>query len=531
MWKKGWRDEIWSKLDQEWDIVIIGGGITGAGILREAVDAGYKALLVEANDFSFGTSSRSSKLVHGGFRYLRNKQFDVTHESVKEREWLLKEAKHLVTPLSFLMPTRKDNKTPGWQMQMGVIIYDLMAPKWQHKTYSKEKMLKEFPQMDKQNLVRGHIYYDAQMDDSMMVVRLIREAVDAGGTAINYAKAISLIKDSTGQVAGIQVEDKAGLQSRKLKIKAKVVINATGPWSDFLREQVGKSPRIRKLRGSHLIFSRDKFPLERAVTLLHPKDNRAMFALPWEGTSMIGTTDLDHDPAYENGEPFTTQGEIDYIMEALHFTFPDLDISKEDIISSFAGLRPIISTGKAKPSDESRAHQVWNENGLITITGGKITIFRIMAEDVLKVAMPYLSSRKNRHNNGRMFNALPVLKDSRFSTDEINYLSGRYGMLTQDLLDTLQLEDTEHIDNLPNIWGELRWAARNDAVVHLDDLLLRRIRIGMLLPKGAIDHMDRIKSIVQPELGWSNEHWEQEVERYKSIWQNAYSPSPKGYQA
>ena len=528
MWTQGWRDRIWSEIDEKpWDIIIIGGGITGAGILREAVDARLRVLLLEAKDFAFGTSSRSSKLVHGGFRYLSNKQFDVTRESVREREWMLHEAKNLVTALGFCMPTYKHSKTPAWQMDIGIILYDLLAPKWAHRSFSRSKLLKECPALNPDGLKGGHLYYDAQMDDSRLVLRIIQEAVAAGGTALNYAKVTDLLRTNNGQACGVIINSDQGEKA----VEGRVIINATGPWSDEIRQFVGASPRMRKLRGSHLIFSRKDFPLTHAVTLYHPKDNRAMFALPWEGTSMIGTTDLDHDLELEahQDEPCASAEEIDYILDALHATFPGLNTDHSNIISTFAGLRPIIGTGKARPSDESRAHGIFDENGLLTITGGKMTTFRIMANEVLQTASPRLPGNPDFTGRRRIFNPLPVdLIHEDLSIDQLGYLTGRYGSQTSSLLKSAHPDELATVAPLPNLWAELRWAARAEGVVHLDDLLLRRVRLGMLLPNGAFEYMAKIRNIAQPELGWNDAHWMAEESSYRSTWQRAYSPAPLG---
>jgi glycerol-3-phosphate dehydrogenase len=531
MWTPGWREQIWSEMDDKpWDVIVIGGGITGAGILRTAVDAGLRTLLLEANDFSFGTSSRSSKLVHGGFRYLRNKQYDVTRESVREREWMLREAQHLVTPLGFCMPSYKNGKMRPWEMELGVILYDLLAPKWAHRRFNRKQFLKECPELNPQDLQGGHLYFDAQMDDSRLVLRLLSEAVAAGGTALNYARVSGLLRTRDGQARGVIVRDQAGSGQEKA-VEAQVVINATGPWSDDIRQHVDAAPRMRKLRGSHLIFPLQRFPLRHAVTLLHPKDGRTMFALPWEGTALIGTTDLDHSPELEaqQTEPCASQEEIDYILEAPHATFPAVEVSQNDMLSSFAGLRPIIGTGKPKPSDESRAHGVFDENGLLTITGGNLTTFRIMANQVLQAASPRLTGQPDFTRRRQMFNPLPAgLLDEDLPGETFLYLAGRHGCQTLQMLAAAQANERESISALPNIWAELRWAARAEGVVHLDDLLLRRVRLGMLLPQGAIAEMPRIRRIVQPELGWDDAHWLAEENAYRNIWQRAYSPAPLG---
>ena len=529
MWGKDWRQQAWNQLDRVWDILIIGGGITGAGILRQAVEEGYTALLVESGDFSSGTSSKSSKLIHGGFRYLRNKQFSVTRESVHEREWLLKEARDLVTPLGFLMPCPHDPKVAR-QYSIGVILYDLLASKWQHSYLSRSEMLKRCPDLESADLKGGYLYYDAAMDDSRVILRLLGEAMAAGGTALNYTRASSLLKDASGQVRGAMLVDQspAGLGERE--VQARVVINATGPWSDELRAQVGAPARLRRLRGSHLVFSRERLNLRQAITLRHPGDHRAMFAIPWEGVTLVGTTDLDHTYPLAQGEPFTTPREIDYILTAARDTFPSLGLGEADILSSFSGLRPIINTGQADPSKESRAHVVWEENGLITITGGKYTTFRLMAEAALQKALSRLPHPADLAKRKRYF-AKPSngASPSGLSAPQYRYLLGRYGSATAELLAGTDPVELQPIHNLPNIWAELRWAARGGAVEHLDDLLLRRVRLGLLLPDGARADMERIRALAQPELGWSNARWDAELTRYYDIYAKSYSPAPLGF--
>jgi glycerol-3-phosphate dehydrogenase len=528
MWNQGWRDEIWDNLQQEWDLIIIGGGITGAGVLRQAVHAGLKVLLVEANDFTFGTSSRSSKLVHGGFRYLREKQVEVTKESVRERERLLKAAPHLVTKLGFLLADYENFHVPMAEFGLGVIIYDLLAPKWDHKRLSPKGMLRSVPGLRAEKLLGGFLYYDAEMDDSRVVLRLLRESVHDGGTALSYAHVEKLLRTKDRQVCGVVLRDTASIKERTAEVKAKVVVNATGPWSDELRSQVGGDARMRKLRGSHLIFSQDRWPLHNAATLIHPRDHRALFTIPWEGTSMIGTTDLDHDPALEKKyrEPFCSQEEIDYLLEALNFLFPDMKATQKDILSTFSGVRPTIRSGDtSKPSSVSRAHALWQENGLITITGGKFTTFRLMANETIEAVLGQLG-RTAKAPRQRMFNPLHETKPTGMAAESFLYLVGRHGFETAGMLECAQHSELETIAPLSNVWAEIRWAAREEGVEHLDDLLLRRVRLGMLLPNGAQDLLPRIRPIAQPELGWSDTRWQKEEKEYISIWKKYYSQNP-----
>lgn len=527
MWHKGWRNETWNNLNQRWDVLIIGGGITGAGVLRAAVHAGLKALLVEANDFSFGTSSRSSKLIHGGFRYLKNKQFDVTRESVREREWMLKEAPHLVYKLGFHIPNYSSYNTPQWEFGLGVMIYDLLAPKWDHRSLNRDRMLQECPGINSQDLLGGFHYYDACMDDSRVVLRVLREACLAGGTALNYTLGTKLLRRSDGAVCGAVLADTSG-SGRTAEVQAGVVVNATGPWTDELRSQVGGEPRLRKLRGSHLIFARERFPFPTGITLVHPRDHRSLFIIPFEGTTMIGTTDLDHPAELERkyAEPFISTEEVDYLLEAANFLFPGLKLKHSDIVSTFAGLRPTIrADGDEAPSKVSRAHALWEESGLLTITGGKYTTFRIMARKTVEAALARLG-RDPVVPKKRFFNKLPLMVPPTLDPITHAYLLGRYGVETPVLLAGAKEGDLEVIAPLKNVWAELRWAAREEGALHLTDLLLRRVRLGMLLPDGAADVMDRIRSIIQPEMGWSDADWSRELKDYQRTWSTYYGPKP-----
>jgi glycerol-3-phosphate dehydrogenase len=528
MWPKGWRDETWSQLHQDWDLVIIGGGITGAGILRQATAVGLKALLVEARDFSFGTSSRSSKLVHGGFRYLREGQFKVTKESVREREWMLREAPHLVTKMGFLLADYQSFKVPLAEFHLGVVIYDLLAPKWDHQKYNATQMLQTIPGLRSAGLLGGFLYFDATMDDSRIVLRILREAVRQGGTALNYARVERILLHKAGTACGVALQDTSHNPQRTMEIQAKAIINATGPFSDELRNQLGGAPHIRKLRGSHLVFSQERWPLPIAATLIHPRDHRALFVIPWEGLSMIGTTDLDHPRGLEEEyrEPFATPKEIDYLLEALNFLFPKVKAGQEDILSTFSGVRPTIrSDDSNKPSQVSREHVLYEENGMITITGGKFTTFRLMSKQALIAALKTLG-KEPKLDHPVIFDPLPEMGCEDLDPSILRYQLGRHGTDTAAMLAAAQPGELEPFGPLNNTPAELRWAARDEGVEHLDDLLLRRVRLGNLLPDGAIPLLPRIRKITQPELGWSDARWQAEEKSYRKIWKTYYSNWP-----
>ncbi len=531
MWTSGWRDQVWSSLDTQWDLIVIGGGITGAGILREATRAGLKTLLVEAQDFSSGTSSRSSKLVHGGFRYLKNAQFKLTYQSVRERERLLKEARGLVIPLGFLMPSYQNDRVPPRLMDAALTFYDLLARKWNHRYYDAYDMHDLCPMLAEEGLRGGFRFFDAQTDDARLVLRLVRESALLGGVALNYAEVTALLMDQRGRVRGVVLTDKAppdrsntlAPRQRSIEIQAQLVINATGAWADDMREEVGKKPRLRKLRGSHLVIPRHRLPLTRAVSLFHPLDMRPIFAFPWEGVIIFGTTDRDHELPLLH-EPYITAHEVEYLMTALCQAFPEQELNLKDIQATFAGVRPVIDTGKKDPSKESREHILWYENGLLTVSGGKLTTFRWMAFDALKAARRDLTINFALDSHTQVFEpaSIEALAETELKPKIKLRLLGRYGLDLPAMIASAQHCELTPIEDTDCMWAELRWAARGEGVVHLSDLLLRRVRLGLLLHRGGIPIIDTIRDIAQSELGWSNERWSKELQAYTDLWNQCY---------
>ena len=525
VWKKGWREGAWSNLDQPWDLIIIGGGITGAGVFRQAVQAGLKTLLVEAYDFGSGTSSRSSKLVHGGLRYLKTAQLKLTLESVREREYLLKQGRGLVNQLGFLYARRRGDHMPGWMFGLGLCAYDLMARQWQHRTYDNYDMRELCPPLTCPELCGGYRYFDAQTDDARLVLRLIRESVKLGGLALNYARVDQLLQTREGVVRGVALRDTSGETDKKVEVEAKVVINATGVWVDELRNEIGRPARMRPLRGSHLIIQRERLPLNRAVTFLHPQDGRPVFALPWEGVIVFGTTDIDHTDRLEI-DPAISAGEVDYLLEGLQSVFPGQELDYQDISATFAGLRPVVNTGKSDPSKESREYAVWDENGMITVAGGKLTTFRLMARDTLKKARRYLSTNGFNHQQPALLAHPEDVESLNFreyySPSQQLRLLGRYSMDTLTGLSMLDPVQHQSIPGTPYSWAELGQIACREAVVHLDDLLLRRLRLGLLIPEGGNALMGQLGEVIRPAMGWTETRWNQEAQAYLKLIRSAY---------
>jgi glycerol-3-phosphate dehydrogenase len=530
MWEKNWRDRVWSQLGQPWDVIVIGGGITGAGILREATRLGLAALLVERRDFGWGTSSRSSKLVHGGLRYLKERKIRLTRSSVHERERLLQDGPGLIDPLGFLLATYEGDHPGRWTYSAGLSVYDLLALQWSHRRYRPEDFEMLAPHIARDRLTGGFRYGDAQTDDARLVLRVISEAMADGATALNYVTAEELLRSGAehgAPVNGVRLCDE--VVDRTFDVRAKVVINATGAWADALRVQAGAPKRIRPLRGSHLIFPAWRFPVAQAVSFLHPVDRRPVFIFPWEGITLVGTTDVDHDQPLDS-EPRIDPEEVAYLMAAVEAQFPSLRLTLDDVISTFAGVRPVIGTGKDDPSKESRDHVVWEESGLLTVTGGKLTTFRLIALDALKAVRYRLSELPPVDDQVPVLNPVDVdLPDSQCLGETMRRrLLGRYAADAPALVRAAQLGELEPIPGTQTLWAELRWAARAEGVVHLDDLLLRRVRLGHLLPRGGESLLPQVRTICQPELGWDDERWETEEQAYLDLWRACYGLPDRG---
>lgn len=505
----------------QWDMIIVGGGITGVGILREATRRGLKALLVEQKDYAWGTSSRSSKMVHGGLRYIAQLDIKLTKHSVLERERLLKEAPGLVNRLGYLFTIRK-GQFPGKLIFNGLLaVYDSLAGIKTHAFFENSALAKRVPGINTQDLKGASYYTDAVTDDARLVMRVLHAALAEGGKAINYCRAEEIQRDGN-RVTGIKVIDQQSGETAILK--SRVIVNATGAWVDHLRTQMGHPKQIRPLRGSHLVIPRTLAPVDDALTLFHPKDKRPVFLFPWEGATIIGTTDLDHTDDL-NKEPGITQAEVDYLLEAARTQFTSANIGEKDVISTWAGVRPVISQDKNKdPSKESREHEVWIDQGLITVSGGKLTTFRLIALDVIQAAKPFLGAMATATTEH-------VLSRPSVTTGELGLqdrdwaarLLGRYGDAAKPMLANAQASERERIGNTQFCLAEARWAAQHEWVLHLDDLLLRRTRLGNLLAQGAEELLPALESICKETLGWDDAQWAAEVSRYRALWQNSYS--------
>jgi glycerol-3-phosphate dehydrogenase len=509
-------------IPDKWDLIIIGGGITGAGVFREAARMGLSVILIEQRDFAWGTSSRSSKLVHGGLRYLKEGHFKMTKIAVEERERLLKEAPGLVEPLGFLLPIYEDQRPGKRTIQVGLSLYDIMARERQHHYYEREKFKQMVPHINSSGLKGGFEFLDAQVDDSRLVLRLINEAAASGACALNYVAVNRINRNDAGQVVGVNVSDVETLENRTFWSPA--VINATGSWAEKLHPSPEPLRHLRPLRGSHLVFPAEALPLTKGFSFIHPADKRAVFVVPWEGAVLVGTTDLDHT-ANLSVEPTITEEEVIYLMRGVQAMFPALAISLQDCLCAFAGIRPVLSEGKLKPSEESREHVVWISDGLITVTGGKLTTFRRLAMDALKAAKPYLPPDTSLNRKAPAFDEVPQKPPLGYGlTPPIwRRLYGRYGMAAETIVRKAKPRDLSIVPGTHTLWAELPYVAQNEQIRHLTDLLLRRVRIGLLTPEGGKAYLKRIRKLCQNVLPWDRRRWKKEINTYLEHWLYAHA--------
>ena len=536
-----------------WDMLIIGGGITGAGIAREAARRGLAVLLIEQKDFAWGTSSRSSKMVHGGLRYIASGDYKTTLLSVRERERMLSEASGLVNEMHYIMPHYKGKFPPPWIFKILLRVYDGLAGKRYSKYFKKDAFLSLNPNIKQDKFLGASQFSDAVTDDSRLVMRVLAEAIHDGAQAINYLKAETLITNEQVSVGGATLKDtssednaqnnvqsNAQNKAQSYDVYAKVVVSATGAWADTLRMQASKQTeqsfhkQIRPSRGSHLVVSKERLPIEQAYTFLHPVDKRAVFVFPWENRTVLGTTDLDHPPL-DDSEVGITNEEVDYLLTATNELFNDVKLNRKDVISTWAGVRPLISEGgdgkRVSPSKEKRDHSVWLDNNLVTVSGGKLTTFRLIALDVLEKCQEVLTLdksviQKQTLNDDHVFSNTAPTNPKFFTLPKAlqQRLQGFYGRQLDTLLELAHEDDLAYVTDSNTIWAEIRFATHHEQVIHLDDLLLRRTRLGLILPNGAMTPLisARLKQICQQELGWNEQKWQQEAQRYQNLWQRYY---------
>lgn len=495
------REEMMSRLGQNsdpWDIVIVGGGATGAGIAVDAASRGYRVLLLEREDFGKGTSSRSTKLVHGGVRYLEQGNVSLVMEALKERGILLQNAPHLVHDLPFIVPNYSWWEAPFYGI--GMKIYDLLAGKYgfgRSMILSREETLERLPTIRQDGLRGGVIYHDGQFDDSRLLIHLLATAVDHGATVLNYMGVVGFTQDDSGFLNGVVAMDAESGQS--FTIPAKVVVNATGIFTDELRRfaEPEAKPMIAPSQGIHLVFERSFLKGDTAIMVPHTSDGRVLFAIPWHGHAVVGTTDTPVEgPSYE---PVPFEHEIQFILDtaAQYLSRPP---KREDVLSVYVGIRPLVKgEGEGNTSALSRDHTIHiDSKGLLTIVGGKWTTYRHMAEDCVDHAIE-LGKLPDKPCVTRSLH----IHGYQENTDRNSSLAV-YGSDVEKIQSFIS-EDSELGQplnpHLPYLAAEVVWAAREEMARTVDDVLARRLRALPLNAKAAIAMAPTVARLMARELG------------------------------
>lgn len=541
------RETMWQELGEPVDILIIGGGITGAGIARDAARRGLRVALVEMRDLAYGTSSRSSKLVHGGLRYLEQFEFSLVFEAVSERRILLDIAPHLVNPLGFLFPVYKGSSPKLWFVNAGMWLYDglslFRSPK-RHQSLSPAEVKKVEPALSIEGMSGAPLYYDCATNDARLTLENALDAVGAGATVVTHAAVRSFIKDANGRVTGVVVEDRHSGAFKE--VGAHVIINATGPWTDrtiAMSKPLASGRLLRPTKGIHVVVEKDKLPMSNAVVCLHPVDRRVLFAIPWGDRTYIGTTDTDYEG--DPGDVAADWEDVDYLVSACATYFPDHPLTHDDVISTWAGLRPLIrpvgEDGEVDESSVSREHQiVIGQDGLITIAGGKLTTYRRMAAEVVDSAVNLLRLSSAVHGRLRhpdtdteplpgavgwpedddhvaVGRAVTEASEGLLSPEVGLYLGNNYGMRGIDIARMVAAEPslaTPLISGRPEILGLIDWGVTQEFADGIVDVLKRRTQLYYRDLNQGLDAVDLVAARMQTLLGWDEQRLQTEISAY-----------------
>ncbi len=514
----GWfdREESLRRLaDDPFDVLVVGGGITGAGVALDAASRGLRTALIERDDFASGTSSKSSKLAHGGLRYLQQGEIRLVYEALHERQRLLHNAPHLVKILPFLLPilTGRGSVIPkkiSRALGLSMWLYDLTGGARigkLHDRISPEEALAHMPTLPRDKLAASYLYYDATVDDARLTLALARTAaIDHGAVAVNGVTLTGLDKGTDGRVRSARVT----ADGREITVRCQAVVNAGGVWSDRIREiDEGQDPdSIRPAKGIHITVPWDKVRNDVAAVVPVPRDKRAVFVVPWGDLTYVGTTDTDYDGPLE--DPPVTRADVDYLLRAIAFT----GVTDSDIVGTWAGLRPLVkSSASGRTADLSRRHRVTpSPSGVVTITGGKLTTYREMAADTVDAVVADLGdrvqgvARRSRTKKLRLRGAdgYRVLADA--ADDATRHLADRYGGEARAVLALAETDPSLReplVAGLPYLRAEAVYAARHEMARSVDDVLSRRTRARLLARDASADAADDVASLIGPVLGWS----------------------------
>jgi len=499
---------------EPWDIIIVGGGATGAGVAVDAATRGYATLLLEQHDFGKGTSSRSTKLVHGGVRYLEQGNVSLVMEALKERGLLRQNAPHLVSELPFIVPSYSWWEGPFYGI--GLKVYQMLSGKFgfgPSQLISKEETLKRLPNVNPDGLTGGVVYFDGQFDDTRLLINLVATAAEQGATLLNYAKVTALRKGGDGLVSGLSWQNME--TGETCSAKARVVVNATGPFTDAVRHlaEPDAQKMIAPSQGAHIVLDRSFLPGANAIMVPHTSDGRVMFAIPWHGHTLVGTTDTPMQEAPL--EPVALDQEIAFMLETAAL-YLEKKPSRADILSVFAGIRPLAKSGDGTNTAAlSRDHTIHiDKSGLLSIAGGKWTTYRNMAQDCVdqaatlgdlpdKACVTKTLNIHGYHPNAANFGSLAF-----YGTDAlaIKELIGQDASLAQAL-------DSE----LPYVAAEVVWAAREEMALTVEDVLARRTRALFLNSKAAVRMAPRVAALLAQELGHDKTWQVDQVEKFNQV--------------
>ena len=494
--------------DETFDVVVVGGGITGVGVALDAASRGLRTALVEKGDFASGTSSKSSKLVHGGLRYLQQREVRLVYEALAERQRLRHNAPHLVRVLPFLIPilTRDGVVNAKIARALGTAMwgYDLtggLRIGKRHQRISASEAVAYVPTMPAERVASAYLYYDARADDARLCLTVARTAASYGAAVANHAAVTGLRKRADGTVAAVVVE----ADGSTIEVATAVVVNATGVWSDEVRAlDEGSHPdSIRPAKGIHLTLPWDKVRNEIAVVIPVPKDRRSLFVVPWGDRTYVGTTDTDYDGPLD--DPQCTPDDIAYVLRALNRSITT-GVTEADIVGTWAGLRPLVKQAGGRTADLSRRHQVTTSpSRVVSVTGGKLTTYRRMAADTVDEVMDLLERRgRSRTKRLRLLGAEGYVEPAE-SASEAAHLAGRYGSeapMVEALLDADPALRLPLVPGLPYLAAEAVHAARHEMATTLDDVLARRTRARLLARDASVAAAPAVATLLAPELGW-----------------------------
>lgn len=530
------QDNLESFKKDVFDLVIIGGGINGAGVARDAASRGMRVAVVEARDFAEGTSSRSSKLIHGGIRYLENMEFKLVYEALNERNKLFEIAPHLSHPLRFMIPLFEDSRVGMFKMGLGMWLYDALslfqAPQL-HERLNARQTLQRLPELSSDKLVGSYIYSDAYMDDDRLVHETLRSAHEWGVKIVNFASAESVEFDENKRVKELICKDQ--LSGQNFRIQGQYFISTVGPWTDLFGSKIFKDWKniLRPTKGVHLTFSKDRLPLSSAVVMGAEKSDRIVFGIPRHDMVIVGTTDTDFkgDPSQVRVEP----EDVTYLLRVIHDYFPGAQIQESDIVSSYAGVRPLVNDGSSTEGKVSREHTILKDDrGVLFVAGGKYTTYRLISEQVVTAALEEFTyedrMKFQRTQTDQPLNIFVSTENWNLAQaradlwsqktlrplSDCRLLAERYGMEAEEFLFA-----AENVD-LTYAQLEAKIAIEKTMCLHIRDFYTRRVPFFLANPDQGRDSLDEVAEVFQILLGWDDSTVMKEKQDYLSFIRDAF---------